>query len=104
MQNFDPLDLQSRIAREEDAREKIRQSRLKECAEIKWLMQEEMGRAIVWRLLNNAGIYRSSYSENALAMAFSEGKREMGLRLLDSLTHECPELYQTMMKENTKNV
>jgi hypothetical protein len=46
-------------------------------------------------------VWRSSFSTNALTMAFSEGQRNEGLRLLAQITTHAPERYAEMLKEST---
>jgi len=61
------------------------------------------GRGFVWRLLGKAGIYHSSFSSDALAMAYNEGRRNFGLELMNRLTTYCPEQYAKMKPEQTEN-
>lgn len=61
------------------------------------------GRNFVWHLLGQAGIYRSSFNPEALAMAYSEGRRNAGLQLMDILMTHCPEQYVKMTTEQTEN-
>lgn len=63
------------------------------------IMAFKRGRAFVYRLLETCGIYRSSFASEALAMAFREGERNVGLRLLSEVTEVSPEKYHTMLKE-----
>ena len=77
--------------------------RQNEESDIKWLMSSKRGRRFIWRLLELAGVFRSSFNTNAMAMSFSEGNRNYGLQLLNQIHTLCPELYPTMIKEQ-KNV
>lgn len=99
MSTYDPLDLrgQERDKAERELRERL--ERQSEEADIKWLMSQRRGRRMVWRLLNQAGVFRSSFSTNAMQMAFAEGNRNYGLRLLGLIHAACPEQYHVMMKE-----
>lgn len=101
MSNYDPLDLkgQERSKSKKDLQERL--DRENEEGDVKWLMGNKRGRRVVWRLLDAAGIFRSSFNPNAMAMAFAEGNRNYGLRLLTLVHSQCPELYPVMMKENT---
>jgi len=47
---------------------KARLRRETEEADYKWLMSSKQGRRIVWRMLEQSGIYRSSFSTDAAAM------------------------------------
>jgi type IV secretory pathway TrbL component len=64
-------------------------------------MLTKRGRRIVWRMLDQAGVFRSSFNTNAMTMAFAEGSRNQGLRMLAIIHASCPEQYPTMMKEQT---
>lgn len=70
---------------------------------MRWLMGDVRGRRFVWRLLEEAGIYRSSYLGDALAMAFREGERNRGLRLMDKLLQHCPKRLSEMQRENQRH-
>ena len=74
-----------------------------EDSDFKWLMSSKRGRRIVWRQLERAGVFRLSFNTNAMAMAFAEGSRNEGLRVLTQIHTLCPELYATMVKEANDN-
>jgi hypothetical protein len=101
--NYDPLDLrgQDRSKAERELRDKL--ARENEEADIKWLMGNKRGRRVLWRLLDQAGVFRSSFNTNAMTMSFAEGNRNYGLRMLALIHVQCPELYPTMMKENSSH-
>lgn len=79
--------------------ERERQLTALEVADLLWLMGSKRGRRIVWRLLEEAGVFRTSFNTNALLMAFAEGTRNYGLRVLGLIHSHCPELYAPMLKE-----
>jgi hypothetical protein len=101
MSTHDPLDIrgQERIQANRAMRDKL--ERESEESDIRWLMSSKRGRRVVWRLLDQAGVFRSSFNTNAMEMAFAEGNRNYGLRILSMIHSQCPELYPTMMKEQT---
>lgn len=101
MSNYDPLDTRSQDAAKAQAEAHARAKAETEEADIKWLMSTKRGRRIVWRLLDQAGVFRLSFNTNAMQMAFAEGNRNFGNRTLALLQSQCPELYPTMVKENT---
>lgn len=96
---FDPLDLQSQADATADADDRARLSAQIEIDDLKWLMSNKRGRRFVSRLLDRAGVFRLSFNTNALTMAFSEGNRTEGLRLLAQLNTHCPDRYTEMLKE-----
>lgn len=99
MSTFDPTDLagQERDKAEQKAKNRLVQE--VEAEDLKWLMASKRGRRIVWRLLEEAGVFRISFNTNAMAMAFAEGNRNYGNKLLNSIHLLCPELYPVMVRE-----
>lgn len=80
-----------------------RLAKTNEDEDFKWLMGSKRGRRIVWRLLDRAGVFRLSFNTNAMQMAFAEGNRNEGLRVLSQIHTLCPELYQVMVKEQASH-
>lgn len=101
MAAYDPTDFrgQERDKAEEAKRQQLAQKTEED--DFKWLMANRRGRAIIWRLLEQAGNFRISFNSNALQMAFNEGNRNSGLKILGMIHAVCPELYPTMVKEAT---
>jgi hypothetical protein len=99
METFDPTDTQSHDSAREDKAQRAKLARDTDESDFKWLMSSKRGRRVVWRLLDRAGIFRSSFSTNAMAMAFTEGQKNEGIRLLGQIHTLCPELYPVMTKE-----
>lgn len=71
------------------------QSRL----DTEFVMSDARGRRFVAAILEQAHIFRSSMAAEAMPMAFAEGERNLGLKLLSRLTTDTPSLYLTMEKE-----
>ena len=103
MSNYDPLDLRGQERQKQERETRERMSRETEEADIKWLMSSKRGRRVIWRLLDQAGVFRLSFSTNAMQMSFAEGNRNYGLRILSLIHSLCPELYPTMIKEQTND-
>ena len=99
MSTYDPLDTQSQSRMTADAEQRNRLARDAEASDLKWLMSSKRGRRIVWRLLDRAGVFRLSFNTNSMQMAFAEGNRNEGLRVLAQIHTLCPELYPVMVKE-----
>lgn len=57
------------------------------------------GRRLVWYVLEQCGIFRTSLSSDPLMMAAAEGKRGFGLQLMAQVMEHCPELYELMARE-----
>ena len=101
MSTHDPLDIRGQERNQANRAMRDKLERESEESDIRWLMSSKRGRRVVWRLLDQAGVFRSSFNTNAMAMAFAEGNRNYGLRTLSQVHALCPELYPTMMKEPT---
>ena len=97
----DPIDHVSSDRARADKDLRARLQREQEDSDVRWLMGTRRGRRIVWRLLDQSGVFRSSFNHSAMHMAFAEGTRNYGLRLLAQVHELCPDLYPTMMKEAT---
>ena len=103
MSAYDPTDLESqdKHRKARDLKEKLADQT--EIDDIKWLMGSKRGRRTLWRFLDRAGIYRSSFHQNSMTMAFNEGVRNEGLRLVGTIHAAAPEMYATMMKESNES-
>lgn len=99
MSDYDPTDLQAQAEQQEKKAEAERESRDTEDSDFKWLMGNKRGRRIVWRLLERAGVFRSSFNTNSMTMAFMEGGRNEGLRIIGMIHTLCPEHYLKMVEE-----
>lgn len=96
--SFDPLDLRGQEEAEADAREEAKLEAKIEEEDLKWVMSNKRGRRFVWRLLDRAGIYRSSFTGNSTTF-FNEGQRNIGLMLVAEIHRSCPDQYTQMIKE-----
>ncbi len=99
MSGYDPIDERGQQGdkREQEARKQL--AREIEVGDIKWLMSSRRGRRLMWRLLDLSGPFRMSFDTNAMRMAFNEGNRNLGNRLLHEVMTISPEMYPVMMKE-----
>jgi hypothetical protein len=100
MSSYDPLDTrdQDRAKSEKEVRDRMESEN--ESIDIKWLMGNKRGRRIIWRLLDQSGVFRLSFNSNSMTMAFNEGQRNFGNRMLAMIHTLCPELYPAMLKES----
>lgn len=98
---YDPLDLNSQERDNHDKKERDKLATENEGVDLRWLMSNKRGRRIVWRLLDQSGVFRLSFSTNAMQMAFAEGNRNFGNRTLAMIHALCPDQYAIMAKENS---
>lgn len=95
----DPTDLR---AQEDDEASEQRLGDLKhrqEIEDLKWLLAHQQGRRIAWRLMGDAGVFRSTFNHSGSVMAFNEGQRAQGLKLLMSVMAHAPDAFTKMQKE-----
>lgn len=99
MTAHDPLNTESldKVRAQNAARDKLAVQA--EAEDVKWLMSSKRGRRMLWRMLDRAGVFRLSFNTNSMTMAFAEGARNEGLRLMATIHSACPEMYPTMLKE-----
>lgn len=97
----DPTDLRAQEAAKAEQAERAAQAQREEVEDLKWWLSSPRGRRMAYKQLVQAGVFRSSFNVNAAQMAFSEGLRNQGLRLLNDINAYAPDRYVQMMKENT---
>ena len=96
----DPIDLAGIEAEEQREALTEAEKAKQDDDDFRWLVGTSRGRRIVWRLLGDAGVFRSSFNTNALQMAANEGNRVYGLRVLNRVMALAPEQFEHMLKEN----
>lgn len=103
MSSYDPTDIRSQERAQQETATRNKLVKDTEESDLKWLMGSKRGRRIVWRLLDQAGTFRLSFNTNAMQMAFAEGNRNYGNRVLAMIHAQCPELYPVMVREATND-
>lgn len=91
-----------------DVRERISKAKRIAAANqsvVRQIMGSSEGRDWIYQHLSLCHVYSTSFSTNALSMAFAEGERSVGLRLMADLVQAAPERYLEMLAEKgEKNV
>jgi hypothetical protein len=95
----DPFDLEEQAQREELVSSTARSAAELEAKDFVWLMEGPRGRRIVYRLLSRCGVFRTSFSPNAMEMARQEGLKQLGYWILSEIERLCPAFYTTMLEE-----
>lgn len=73
-------------------------SREREIEELRQLLETYGGRSYIWRLLDMCGVYKTSFTGNSTTF-FNEGRRDIGLRILEELFEASPNVYTLMRSE-----
>lgn len=98
----DPTDtLRQEREAEADEAEALERRR-KEVEDLRWLLANPQGRRIAARMLSETGVFRSSFNHSGSLMAFSEGKRQIGLWLTAELLEASPDGYFKILKQGQK--
>ena len=100
MNHSDPIDLLSQERAQAETGDRAKLALLLEIDDLKGVLSNKRGRRFVFRLLERAGVWRLSFNTNALTMAFNEGVRNEGLRLMAQITTHCADRYTEMLKES----
>jgi hypothetical protein len=69
---------------------------------VQGIMSVAPGRSWICDLLESCHIFHTSFSDSGLRMAFAEGQREIGIRLLSDIMGACPDQYVLMMRERNE--
>ncbi|HBR3904197.1 TPA: hypothetical protein L9T70_001445 [Klebsiella pneumoniae] len=95
-------DYLSEEEREELAADELKRQQLRrenELNDLRLICETEYGRRFIWRLIEQAGVWRTTYTGEALSAAFAEGKRNTGLKVFSDVMEACPDQYLAMAKE-----
>ena len=84
------------VTRVIDLRAKRLQER--EQGDIRKVLSLPEGRRFVWKLMSDAGVFRSSFTGNSQTF-FNEGQRNMGLVILNQVMTAKPDAFTQMQAE-----
>lgn len=73
----------------------------KEQNDLRFILSSEQGRRFVWKQLSLCGVFKTSFTGNSETF-FLEGRRDIGLRLLDDIMSVDPDGFLKMMNEYKK--
>lgn len=76
-------------------------ARNRELEDARWVLGSAQGRRFLGRLVfHQAGVFRTSFNTNGMAMAQNEGRRALGLVVLDLLQAAEHDALQRLMQEH----
>ncbi|EKT4325756.1 TPA: hypothetical protein NQS76_000110 [Klebsiella pneumoniae] len=67
--------------------------------DIKFVMDSDQGRRVVWSLLEKGQVFGSCFNVDPHITAFNEGQRNLALALFQRVMAHCPEQYLKMAAE-----
>lgn len=98
-ESIDPLDIRSIERAAKAANERAEQDSQHAIEDLRYVMQDKRGRRVIARILEMTGVDRSSFHTSGSVMAFNEGQRNVGLKLLSQVLASSPDGYSQMMQE-----
>lgn len=99
----DPTDTRQVDTEREAAAAAKRERQRRDIEDLKWLLEQAQGRRFVWRLLEQAGVYQSTFNSSGSVTAFNEGKRAIGLWALAQIHDHTPDVLATMIKASSND-
>ncbi|ELD3491416.1 hypothetical protein ACS6GB_06135 [Enterobacter hormaechei subsp. xiangfangensis] len=67
--------------------------------DIKFVMDSEQGRRVVWGLLEKGQVFGTCFNVDPNITAFNEGQRNLALELFQRVMTHCPDQYLKMAAE-----
>ncbi|EPO5290556.1 hypothetical protein ACUBZM_004331 [Enterobacter kobei] len=67
--------------------------------DIKFVMDSEQGRRVVWGLLEKGQVFGTCFNVDPNITAFNEGQRNLALVLFQRVMTHCPDQYLKMASE-----
>lgn len=79
-----------------------KRTREQELDDLRAVLDTPPGLRFVWRVLNTAGVFTTSFTGEGPSTFFNEGRRDLGLRVLADVIEARPDAYLHMMKMSKK--
>ena len=73
-----------------------------EARELAHILSQPEGRAVFWSLLSECGVYAVSYTGDMASTSFKEGRRSIGISILEKVLTGNENLY-TLMRTEASN-
>ena len=84
--------------KQKERSEKERRRRDREVADLKKVLSIPEGRRFIWKLMSESGVFRTSFTGNSSTF-FNEGRRDIGLLILNEVMASKPEAFTQMQRE-----
>ena len=87
-------------AKNKESKREFQRRRDREIVDLRSVLKSSEGRRFVWKMLSECGVFRASFSLNAMQTAFAEGRRDIGIMLVKELDEADPGAYAQMQREH----
>lgn len=94
-----PTDLEGQEYDTEQRRLEALRAQALRLQDLEWVLSSPAGRRFVWGQLADAGVFRSSIGQTDALTNFNEGKRAAGLKLLNEIVTNFPDVFADMMRD-----
>jgi hypothetical protein len=78
-------------------REKARRERQE--SDVRWFLSKPEGRRIIWWVLSICGCFKTSFTGDPNTTIFQEGRRSVGLEILNLILRAKPSAFNEMQQE-----
>lgn len=104
--NSEKFDWDAREREREDLERETKQVLQERKNDLETVLSTEQGRRFVWSLMSESGVFCSTYNPKAadvaIDVAFAEGRKQLGYRLLEEIQVLCPHKFLLMQQEMIK--
>lgn len=69
----------------------------------KEVLRTENGRKVLWRMIQDSGMFSPSFDTDPIKQAYSNGLRNSGVRLYNEISREHPVFFDMMVQESRIN-
>lgn len=76
-----------------------KRKRDRELGDVRRILSVPEGRRLFWRLLSGAGVFRASFTLNSVQTAYNEGRRDIGLWMLEEINQADPNAFAQLQRE-----
>ena len=85
--------------KQDKQQDKAKRKRERELSDIRFILKSPEGRRFYWKLMSDARVFHSSFNGDTSGTMFNEGRRSIGLDILNDLLEAKPETFSQMQQE-----
>ena len=93
------FDETEREKKKKEKKDILMREREREISDVKKVLSSAEGRRFIWKLMSEAGVFRTSFTGNSETF-FNEGKRSMGLLILSEVNLANMGIFSQMQVES----
>lgn len=84
--------------------QRAQQKAERDLADIRFVAKSPEGRRLLWRIMADNGVFRSSVNSDSIMMGFAEGRRTAGLSILHDIFSAKASLFGQMQQEHASEL